>query len=217
MSEDVIVRAYLPPDRPALRGLACDTANRGRPVETFFPDREVFADLITRYYTEYEPKATWIAEAGGRLVGYLTGCLDTHRYWRIMARRVIPQTVGKAILRGTFASRRTWRLIGAGIETSLRGGWRREVLPSRYAAHLHVNVRQEFRGRSVGRRLVERFCEHARAAGGTGVHLGVREENTAACRFFERLGFTLLHRYPLACWDEAGHSLGATRVYGKPL
>ena len=209
------MRAYLPSDRSALRHLTCDTADRGRPVEAVFPDRDVFADVVTRYYTDDEPQATWIAEADGQVVGYLTGCFDTRRYWRIMTWRIIPQTTLKAILRGALASRRTWRLIGAGIATILRG-WRRQVPPA-YAAHLHVNVRHDFRGRSVGRRLLERFCERAKAAGVTGVHLGVREDNEAACRFFERLGFTLLHRDPFVSLDATGRHLRFTRLYGKRL
>ena len=75
----LLIRVYRPDDRDAVRTVACDTADRGEPVEGFFRDREVFADLLTRYYTDWEPQSLWVAEAEGRVIGYLTGCLDTRR------------------------------------------------------------------------------------------------------------------------------------------
>ena len=217
MPDAVIVRPYVLGDRVSVRAIACETADRGGPVERFFPDRDVFADLVTRYYTDDEPQSTWVAESDGQLVGYVTGCLDTRRYWRRMAWRIVPRAVATAAVRGVFGARQTWRLLGGGLRACLCGGWRKCLVPTAYAAHLHVNVRRDFRGQAVGRRLVERFFDSARAAGVRGIHLGVRENNRSACRFFERLGFALLSRHPAFWWDEAGDHAGCTRVYGKQL
>ena len=192
MSPEVVIRAYTPVDRDAVRTIACETADRGEPVERFFPNREVFADALLTYYMEDESGALWVAEFEGRVVGYLTGCLDSGRYGRVMAWRVIPKAIGKGLIRGLLGSAQMWRWVAAGLSTWCGGGLRRHVSFHDYPAHLHVNVQQRFRGQQIGRRLVERFLEQARSAGVRGVHAAVRGDNEASCRFFARMGFAEL-------------------------
>ena len=61
-------------------------------------------------------------------------------------------------------------------------------LTQRFPAHLHVNLRPEFRGRGIGAELIEAFAAHAAAAGAAGMHVvtGERMRNTA---FYRRCGF----------------------------
>ena len=77
---NINIRPYQTGDRAALRTLCCDVADRGLPIEHFFSDREVAADLLTKYYTDYEPESTFVAICNGRLVGYINGCTDNRRY-----------------------------------------------------------------------------------------------------------------------------------------
>lgn len=102
-------------------------------MEHFFSDREIFADLVTRYYTDLDPHAVWVAESGRRVLGYLTGCMDSRLYWRATCLRVIPPAILRAIPRGTFFQTETRRL--------LRGGFRRPVDFARYPAHLGLSLR----------------------------------------------------------------------------
>src|SRR6266513_2903089 len=121
------IRRYESRDRAALREIACDTADSGNPVERFFPDREVFADALTRYYTDIAPEATWVAEDAGKVAGYLTGCLDTRRYLRAMAFRIAPLAFLKALRRGALWHPLTRKLISANLGDWLRGGHRQEL------------------------------------------------------------------------------------------
>jgi GNAT superfamily N-acetyltransferase len=194
MTSEVTIRAYEPRDREAVRQICCDTADAGEPAESFFPDREVFADLLTLYYTDYEPSSTWVAEQDGQVVGYLTGCLDTRRFLRAMAWRLVPRTLVKALVRGTLWHRQVLKLLDANLAGWLRGGFRRQVSLGNYPAHLHINLRKDNRGQQIGRQLVERFLEQARQAGSNGVHAGVSSENERGCRFLESVGFTPVSR-----------------------
>ena len=194
MTSQVVIRPYEQRDREAVREICCDTADGGEPVEAFFPDREVFADLLTLYYTDYESSSTWVAELDGQVVGYLTGCLDTRRFLRVMAWRLVPRTFLKALVRGTLWHPQVVTLLSANLGGWLRGGFRREVSLWSYPAHLHVNLRKGNRGQQIGRQLVERFLEQARQAGSNGIHAGISSENERARRLFESLGFTLLAR-----------------------
>jgi ribosomal-protein-alanine N-acetyltransferase len=54
---------------------------------------------------------------------------------------------------------------------------------------LNVCVRDEFRSRGFGRRLLEHLLERAAAAGVYEAFLEVRPSNTAAIRLYQRLGF----------------------------
>ena len=71
MGTDLRIRPYEPRDRAAVRQICCDTADAGQPVERFFPDREVIADLLTNYYTQFEPQSAFVADNGSGAVGDL--------------------------------------------------------------------------------------------------------------------------------------------------
>lgn len=214
----VVIRPYDPRDREAIRRICCETADRGQPVEHFFGDREIFADLVTRYYTDDEPRSVWVAEYQGQAVGYLAGCTDSRRYWRVMTWSVIPRALVKALQRGSLWSHQVGAMLAAGFKTWLRGGFQRDVPFAAYPAHLHVNVQEGFRGQRVGHQLVERFLESVKAARLPGVHVAVSEENRSACQFFERLGFTMLSRWSVVRPDEGANGrVSSTLIYVKTL
>ena len=58
-----------------------------------------------------------------------------------------------------------------------------------FSAHLHIDLLPQAQGRGLGRALMEQLLARLRAAGATGVHLGVDPQNTSAVRFYEHLGF----------------------------
>src|SRR5579883_1462107 len=69
--EPVRIRAYQKSDREAICRLCCDTGFLGRPVDSLFADRDLFAELFTRPYLDHEPEWGMVVEADGKVVGYL--------------------------------------------------------------------------------------------------------------------------------------------------
>jgi ribosomal protein S18 acetylase RimI-like enzyme len=72
-------------------------------------------------------------------------------------------------------------------------GWC-DALPKPLPIHRHVGVLGmglllAYRGQGIGRRLLERTLEAARASGLTRVELTVREDNPSAIALYEKLGF----------------------------
>ena len=183
----ILVRQYEPRDRAAVREICCDTADQGEPVEHFFTDRPVFADVLTRYYTDFTPATVWVAEQDGHVVGYLTGCLDTRRFLRTMARRIVPAALLKALVRGSLWQRVVRKNLR--IPTS-----HRQQFAAEYPAHFHLNLRAGCRGRGAGRQLLEKFLAQARQADVAGIQAGVSETNVAGRKFFECAGFVALAR-----------------------
>jgi ribosomal protein S18 acetylase RimI-like enzyme len=137
-----------------------------------------------------------VAIQDGRVVGYLTGCVDSRQYIRSMAWRVMPKSVLSAIGRGFLFKKETWSLAWAGILTGLKAGNYRKQYLDEYPAHFHLNVVQDCRGQGVGRLLVEKFFDLSRKFGLGGIHLAVRADNQLGLVFFQKMGFVETERRP---------------------
>ena len=223
MHESWSVRPYASADRVAVRRICCDTADAGRRVEAFFDDRELIADLLMNYYTDFEPGSAWVAEqAGGpaiagEVVGYLTGCRDTGRFRRIMFWRIAPQALFKAFLRGTWWAASTRRLIRYNLPIWWRSLGHRAMPLAGYPAHLHINLRPGMKGQGMGRQLVNKFLAQLRSTGISGVHLSAREDNVAAPAFFEKMGFARLGRRPFMRIGPGADDIRYSVIMVQPL
>lgn len=47
--------------------------------KNFFLGGEILADLLMKYYTDYEPESIFIAKTDNRMTGYLLGC---KKHWK---------------------------------------------------------------------------------------------------------------------------------------
>ncbi len=213
MDDHAIIRKYRPEDREAVREISWNTADKGRTVDLYFHDHEAVADILTRYYTDRSPESLWVAECNGAVVGYLTGCLDTRRCERAMVWKIGPRAAAGAIARGALWRAETWRLLAALTYTALLGG-KPKVDLSKYPAHLHINLRQGFRGRGLGRQLIEHFRRQVLEQSLGGIHLVAWGENEAGRRFFEAMGFRLLGQQPLVLPEGWRFKKTSTVVYG---
>ncbi len=156
------VRPYARADRETVRRICCDTAFLGRPIDPIFRDRDLFADLMTAPYLDYEPEWAWVAEADGQIVGYLLGSVDAH-----VERRQI--TVGTATVLRMLGRLAAGRYAGHPRSRQylrwliLRGGLERPRRP-KGSAHLHFNLLDGFRGR-LGHQMWFAFDRRLRQAG----------------------------------------------------
>jgi len=186
-------------------------------MESFFRDRDLVADLVTRYYTDFDSGSTWVAQRESEIVGYLTGCLNTRRQLRVTGWRIVPRALLAAIGRGILAQRETWRMLGAMLKTLKRGGPRKPVPLDRFPAHVHINLLPAARGHHAGRQLMEKFFAQAKQASAPGIHASVRADNESGCEFFQRMGFVELIRSPMILPVGDTEIETATIVYGKEL
>jgi ribosomal protein S18 acetylase RimI-like enzyme len=210
------IRPYQPGDRQAVHTIGADSAFFGDAVEAQMEDRRLFCDLFLAYYTDLEPEHAWVACQDDRVTGFLLGCLDGRQQRKALLWSIVPRVLGRLPHRGYRLGRRTWRFAGAMVGAWLRG----EVPPSfsdRYPAHLHLNVAAPWRGRGVGRRLLEAYLAQLRALAVPGVHLHTTSRNEAACRLYERVGFRLLEQRPTRLWAGLLDSPVQSRCYGLQL
>jgi len=209
----VVIRLYRPEDRTQVREIACDTSGGEKSIESYFHDRAAVADLLMRYYTDYEPSSLWVAASGPAVVGYLTGCLDTRKYLRLLVRQILPKVMAAAVARGALWRLETWRLLAGLMGTGVAGG-RPKVDLDIYPAHLHINLRQGFRGRGIGTQLMDSFKRQVEQAGGRGIHLLAAGDNAPGHSFFEAQGFRRLGEWLLYLPEGRWFRRASTVAYG---
>lgn len=184
-----ICRPYEPADRAAVRHICNETGHLGDPIDPYFSDREVFADLHSLYYTDVETDSSFVIEEDGQVIGYLLGCLDSRRYRAWTKSHLEPRILRRALTRGVLIRPGTARLVWR-----FAGDWLREKphfgdAGEDYPAHLHINLLPAGRRRGFGRLLMENYFELLQMNDLPGVFLETTAENTNAVAFFGSRGF----------------------------
>lgn len=159
------VRPYRASDRQAIRQLCCDTGFLGEPIDSVFQDRELFADLFTGPYLEHEPDWALVAEADGRVVGYLLGSVCKH-FDLVLMRNGAPVASKMLchLLTGRYAQHpRSARFVRWLLTTA----YQEQPKHPANAAHLHFDLDTAYRGRGVCHRLWHAFEQRLRNAGVT--------------------------------------------------
>ena len=183
------VRPYRADDRPQIRDICYRTGYLGDPVDWFWRDRSSFEDLFSSWYTDAEPESLWVADRGGKAVGYLFGCTDTARA-EGPARAALRAVLERGLLLRPGTAGFFWRCIGDVLrDLGFPPG---DLIDPRWPAHLHVNLLPEARRQGVGAALMHSWLDRLREQRVPGCHLGAFVENTSGIAFFERMGFIRL-------------------------
>jgi hypothetical protein len=159
----VHIRSYVESDRAAIRRLCCDTGFLGGPIDTVFQDRELFADLFTGAYLKHEPEWALVAEAEGRVVGYLLGSMCRHFDWVLMRSGLpVASKMFCKLLTGRYAGHpRSGRF----VRWLLTAGYQEQPRHPAQAAHLHFDLERGYRGRGIIQRFWGMYEEKLRGAG----------------------------------------------------
>jgi hypothetical protein len=192
------IRRYEPSDREAIRRLCCDTGCLGNPIDPVFEDRELFADYLTRYYTDAEPESAFVVVVNGEVRGYLLG---SRRPFRQQLFNFLNNLwlFGKGMFRYprySAASKKFVRWI-------LTQAWREVPAAPRRTAHFHFNVLPDARQMANTRALTEAYFDHLRAHGEKRVYgqVVVFEDRRGAA-VFERYGFRVLNKKEITKYRE---------------
>jgi hypothetical protein len=185
-----VVRPFRSTDRAAIRELCCDTGFLGNAIDPVFSDRELFADYLTRYYTDSEPEAAFVVEKDGIVRGYLLGsrCPWRQRIFDLLNNARLFAKGGVRYPGYNVATRNFIRWI-------LTRAWREVPPPPRGIPHFHFNIMPDARSLATVLELTGRYFEFLRAHGETHVFGQiVTTEGRRNTALFERYGFTLLNK-----------------------
>lgn len=202
-----IIRHLSLQDRNAFLKLGADTAYFGAPIEAYFDDRNLFLDAFYTYYTDIEPGYSWVAVAGGSIVGFLAGSADPQKYKKGIYKKIIPLVLGRMITGKYQIQRKTWNyplgLLWSEVKTRSK-----PVDLKHYPAHLHINLSAERRSQGVGKSLINHYLDQLREGQVPGVHLNTTSQNSVACQLYEKMGFYLFSKHPNWFWSRwFGHQV----------
>ncbi len=199
MTTTCFIRPYRPGDRPAIRRICIATAWMGQPDDKHIPDDWLWAEYWTRYFTDREPKHTWVACRcdDDQVVGYLTGTADVKRFGRFVP-FLLPGMVLR-VIRKRLMRRRTAR---KALAAFLRSFAHSELeLPhcveKEYPATFHFNLLAGARRQGLGRRLFRTFSERMKSLGVPGIHAETLSPNRPVAAFLRNAGFRLLGTRPI--------------------
>ena len=154
------IRKFEPADRARVRELCCETGFLGNPIDPVFEDRQLFADYLTAYYTDWEPESAFVLVVDGEIRGYLLGSRHPVRQ-QIYA---IYQNVSL----GVRGSVRYFRYAAASrkfVKWILRTAWREVPAPPRRTAHFHINLLADARQVATTRALMDTYLRYLRDCG----------------------------------------------------
>jgi hypothetical protein len=184
------IRSYRETDREAVRQLCCDTGFLGAPIDPVYEDRQLFADFLTTYYTDWEPESSFVVEIDGEIRGYLLGsrkplCNQLYSFWQNVSLFLKALT---RYFRYSPASRRFVRWI-------LMNGCREVPAAPRRVPHFHINLLPDARKMSTTRALMSAYLSYLYRCGEKRVYGQiVTFESRRGEQMFERYGFKVLNR-----------------------
>lgn len=192
MSADrrISIRPYHATDREVVRRLCCETGFLGNPIDPVFADRELFADFLTGYYTDWEPESAFVLEVNGEVKGYLLGsrrplrqqCYSVYQNVSLFLRGIVRYP------RYNAASRRF-------VHWILTQGWREVPAAPRRTAHFHINLLPEARNVPSTRALMDAYLKYLHEHGEKRVYgQMVTFESRRGSKMFERYGFRVINR-----------------------
>ena len=194
-----VVRPYQSGDREAVRCLCCDTGFLGDPIDPVFSDRELFADYLTRYYTDIEPESSWVGVKEGKVVAYVLCCARwrRHAWWSVgNSLRLAVCGIAKLLAGRYNAASRHF------IAWVLWRGWRESPAAPPQSAHMHFNALPEHRRIRMVADLVIAMLETLRQRGVKRVYGQIATYDTRRSdRLYEYLGWKVVDKKPITKYE----------------
>ena len=184
------LRPFQAADRARVRELCCETGFLGNPIDPIFEDREIFADYLTAYYTDWEPESSFVLLVNGDIRGYLLG---SRHPWKQQVYNLYNNVA--LFLRGIFRYPGYNAASKKFVQWILRQAWREVPVSPRNTAHFHINLLADARSVAHTRALMDSYLKYLHDHGEKRVfgQMVVFEDRRGE-RMFERYGFKVLNK-----------------------
>lgn len=184
------IRNFQPADRARVRELCCETGFLGNPIDPVFEDRELFADYLTAYYTDWEPESSFVLLVNGDIRGYLLGS-------RFPLRQQIYNLYNNAalFLRGIVRYPDYNDASKKFVKWILTQAWKEVPQAPRKTAHFHINLLADARSVAYTRGIMDAYLKYLHDAGEKRVFgQMVVFEDRRGTKMFERYGFKVMNK-----------------------
>jgi len=184
------LRPFQAADRARVRELCCETGFLGNPIDPVFEDRELFADYLTAYYTDWEPQSSFVLLVNDEIRGYLLGSRHPLRQQLYNACNNVA-----LFLRGISRYRRYNAASKKFVHWILGQAWREVPAAPRRTAHFHINLLADARSIAHTRALTDTYLKYLHDHGEKRVFgQMVVFQDRRGTKIFERYGFRVLNR-----------------------
>jgi len=184
------IRKFQPADRARVRELCCATGFLGNPIDPVFEDRDLFADYLTAYYTDWEPESSFVLIVNGEIRGYLLGSRFPFRQQCYAFYQNI-----SLFLRGVFRYPNYSAASKKFVQWILRTAWREVPAAPRRTAHFHINLLPDARDLQKSRQLTDAYLQYLHEHGEKRVYgQMVVFQDRRSEKMFERYGFNVLNK-----------------------
>lgn len=185
-------------DRARVRELCCETGFLGNPIDPVFEDRQIFADYLTAYYTDWEPESSFVLLVNDEIRGYLLGSRQplrqqVYNFYNNLALffRGIVRYPGY-----NEASKKFVRWI-------LTQAWKEVPAAPKRTAHFHINLLADARQVATTRALMDTYLKYLHEHGEKKVFgQMVVFEDRRGTKMFERYGFRVLNKMEITKYRE---------------
>lgn len=172
--ENMAIRPYKEKDKKNVQFICL---NSDGPDNFSEIGRKFLLTTYCDYYTEQEPENCFVAtDENDNAVGYILCSENFDSFNKI------------------FMSEYSSRL--AHSEYHCNEAKKSTVVPGKhkdcYPAHLHIDLLPDYHRKGLGTILMDTLCTHLKSKGVTGIMLTVWAQNTSACRFYEKYGFSVI-------------------------
>jgi L-amino acid N-acyltransferase YncA len=184
------IRPFHSADRARVRELCCETGFLGNPIDPVFEDREIFADYLTAYYTDWEPQSAFVLVVNGEIRGYLLGSRHPLRQQLYNAYNNIA-----IFLRGIFRYPRYSAASKKFVRWVFTQAWREVPAAPRRTAHFHINLLADARQVATTRALMDAYLKYLHEHGERAVYGQIVVfQDRRSTKMFERYGFRVLNK-----------------------
>ena len=218
--EEILFRRFSTDDddERQMGELAFNNAFLGKPFDVICRCKRWFANVVVGPYVKYQPDNVHVAvhQPSGRLAGYLTGSTGGEQFEEQQYNLVRGQVVSLAA-----SLTMPWTLFD---QTSLlfaahvifKGESERPVHPQA-GVHWHFQVAEDFRGRGIGTRLLQRFIADAVATDYRVIWAEVSAYPEKPAQYFERRGWSIFDAKPTGLFGNHVDFPVETLCITKPL
>jgi len=212
---NLVIRKFENKDRNEVRSISHDTAFMGRSAGLFFEGKEIICDALNLYFTDYEPESCFVAEIDSVIAGYLIGAKNKIAAERIFREKIVFPLFWKALRSGAFLNKKNLIFIYNCLKALINGGLRTPDFTKEYPATLHINIKEEFRGKHIGKALINAYLDYLKRENISGVHLATLSR--AGADFFSKQSFQLLFEGRRPYFRHILHKDVPLFIFGKKL
>ena len=157
----------------------------------------------------------FVAQVEEDIVGYLTGAKSKRLSEKVFTLRIAPRLFFKMFKSGVLLKGKNIVFIFNCLLEMFGGGFLTPDFTREYPATLHINIKDEFRGKDIGAGLLGAYLNYLKEEGITGVHLATMSD--AGADFFFKYGFKLLYKGKRSYFKHILHKDVPLYVFGKKI